>query len=125
MADISQSIAEFERTRSILLGVSAQKNQLQVQSEILEKTLEELKDSKEEKVYKAVGSIIILTDSKSAQKDIKDQKESVDLRYKAVDKQESTLVDKLNKLKSEIEKNQAMQAIPSSDEGMPDTTSVM
>lgn len=112
MADIAQTAAEFERTRSQLMGVSAQKNQLQAQSEVLEKTIEELSKTKEEKVYKAVGNIVLLTDTKLALKEVKEQKESVDLRFKTVDKQESTIIDKLNKLRMEIEKQQGKQVLP-------------
>ena len=126
MADISKTIAEFEKTRSQLMGMSAQKNQLQVQSELLAKSVEELKNTKEEKVYKAAGNIMILTSRDSALKDVESQKESVDLRYKTVDRQETNLIDKLNKLKMEIEKSQGKKTIVSTMyDSQPDTSAVM
>ena len=63
----------------------------------------ELKDTKEKKVYKAVGNILIQTDTKKMEKELSDQKETVDLRIKTVKKQEEAMLEKLNKLKSEIE----------------------
>ena len=124
--DISQSVAEFERARSQLLSVATQKGQLQLQSEALAKTVEELKKTKEEKVYKAAGNIVILMDAKTALKEVEEQKESVDLRFKTIDKQETSLTDKLNKLKSEIEKAQAkMPSVNSSKTDSTSTNSVM
>ena len=116
--EISATIAEFERSRSQLMGVSAQKAQLQAQRDALEKSLEELKATKEEKVFKVAGNIMVLTNAKQALKDVEEQKESVDLRYKTVDRQETTIIDKLNKLKQEIEKSQGKAgAKPQADTG--------
>ena len=120
--DMSATIAEFERSRSQLMGVSAQKAQLQAQRDALEKSIEELKATKEEKVFKVAGNIMVLTNAKQALKDVEEQKESVDLRFKTVDRQETIIIDKLNKLKMEIEKSQGKkagakpQADPNADE---------
>lgn len=118
MADFAKSIAEFERTRAQLMNVSTQKASLQAQSEALANTVEELKNTSEEKVFKAAGSILVLTNTKQALKELEEQKESVDLRFKTVDKQETTLIDKLNKLKMEIEKQQPKKPEVPSAEGV-------
>ncbi|MEK6942182.1 MAG: prefoldin subunit [archaeon] len=120
--DLSATIAEFERSRSQLMGVSAQKAQLAAQRDALEKSIEELKATKEEKVFKVAGNIMVLTNAKQALKDVEEQKESVDLRFKTVDRQETIIIDKLNKLKMEIEKSQGKktgakpQADPNADQ---------
>ncbi len=120
--DLSATIAEFERSRSQLMGVSAQKAQLAAQRDALEKSIEELKATKEEKVFKVAGNIMVLTNAKQALKDVEEQKESVDLRFKTVDRQETIIIDKLNKLKLEIEKSQGKktgakpQADPNADQ---------
>ena len=101
--EIQQKIMEFERNRNQLMGISAQKQQLQVQSQTLKATLEELEKTKEKQVYKAVGNILILSDTAKVTKDSKERLESTDLRLKTLQKQEESLVNKLNKLKSEIE----------------------
>lgn len=107
MANIQQSISEFERGRAQLASISAQKQQLAVQAEALTNSIEELKKTKEEKVYKFAGSIMLLAPASEVLKDLESRKESVDLRLKTVEKQENIIVDKLNKLKSEIEKAQS------------------
>ena len=104
--ELQESLMDFERNRVQLLNVSAQKQQLQAQGTTLGAALDELDGTKEKKVYKAVGNILILADVSKVKKELKDQKESVDLRVKTLQKQEDTLIDKLNKLKANIEASQ-------------------
>ena len=104
---LQQSLVEFERHRNQLMGVSSQKQQLELQAEALKQALEELKATKEEKVYKAVGSIMIQKPTKDIQKELDEQRDSVELRIKTMQKQEDILIDKLNKLKAVIEKAQS------------------
>jgi prefoldin beta subunit len=85
------------------MGVSSQKQNLQIQSQTLKTTLEELEKTKEKRVYKAVGNILILSDTSAVKKDVKEKQESAELRLKTLQKQEESLVNKLNGLKSEIE----------------------
>ncbi len=103
MAELNKSIQEFERSRAQLAGIESQGQGLNIQSQVLEEAIKELKEAKEKKVYKAVGSILILSDTKKVEKELSDQKETVELRLKTVKKQEEAMVDKLNKLKAEIE----------------------
>lgn len=106
--NIQQSLMEFERNRNQLLGVSAQKQQLQVQSQTLKLTLEELEKTTQKQVYKTVGNIMILSDTVKVKKEVKERKESADLRLKTLQKQEESLINKLNKLKGEIEAAQKL-----------------
>lgn len=102
-ADKQQEIAEFERSRAQLMGLSGQKRNMQMQAGMLEATIDELGKTKEKAVYKIVGNIMVPSDAKSVLKDAKSQKETVDLRLKTFQKQEDALIEKLNKLKSQIE----------------------
>jgi prefoldin beta subunit len=96
-------VAQFERSRMQLMNVSGQKQQMQIQSMTMKQALEELAKTKEKKVYKAVGNILIQDDTDKVKKDLQEKKESIDLRLKTVEKQEESLINKLNKLKSELE----------------------
>ena len=104
--NIQEKVMEFERNRNQLMGVSAQKQQLQAQSQTFKVTLEELDKTKEKQVYKAIGNILILSDTLKVKKEMKEKKESTDLRLKTLQKQEESLINKLNSLKSEIEASQ-------------------
>lgn len=98
-----EEIMQFEQSRNQLMGVSNQKQQFLAQSATLEKALEELEKTNEKKVYKAVGNILILADTQETKKELKEAKEIVDLRIKTLQKQEDVLVQKLNKLRAQIE----------------------
>jgi len=98
-----QLAMEFERNRAQLMSVSAQKQQLQFQADTLGQAIEELAKTSEKKVYKAVGNILILSDVENVKKDLSDEKESAELRVKSMQKQEESLIAKLNKLKAQIE----------------------
>ncbi|MCX6801260.1 MAG: prefoldin subunit [Candidatus Diapherotrites archaeon] len=97
------AIIEFERNRQFLAGISAQKQQLSFQKEIMQASLDELGKSKEESVLKAVGNILIKKGKKEMEKEIAEKKENVELRLKTIQKQEETVLKKLNSIKSEIE----------------------
>lgn len=98
-----QDMIEFERSRQQLFNVSSQKQQMQFQSTTMEKAIEVLDKTKEKKAYKAVGNILILSDVSDIEKELKEQKETIDLRVKSMQKQEDSIVQKLNKLKAKIE----------------------
>jgi len=113
MPEINQAkFAEFERSRAQLMNISAQKQQMQIQSVTLGQALEELGKTKEKKVYKAVGNILIQTETGKVKKELKEKKDTVDLRLKTLQKQEDSLINKLNKLKSEIESSQKPEPEP-------------
>ncbi|MBU2260194.1 prefoldin subunit beta [Patescibacteria group bacterium] len=116
--DIQQTFAEFERGRAQLMNVSAQRQQMQVQSTALAASLEALGKTTEKKVYKAVGNILILSDTAKVKKELADQKESTELRLKTVQKQEDALVEKMNKLRERIEAAQNPQAQNTVSQGM-------
>ncbi|MDD5148406.1 MAG: prefoldin subunit beta [Candidatus ainarchaeum sp.] len=101
--EIQAKAMEFERNRGQLMNVSAQKQQLQMQNGALGNAIEELAKSKEKKVFKAVGNILIQADAAETKKELQEKKESVELRIKTLQKQEDSLVNRLNKLKSDIE----------------------
>jgi len=101
--DMQQTIQEFEQNRANLVTISAQKQQLELQQKMMEETLEVLEKTKEKKVYKAVGNIMVLSDTASVSKELNDSKESIALRVKTLKTQEDNLIEKLNKLKSTIE----------------------
>lgn len=98
-----EDIMEFERNRNQLMTISGQKQQFQMQSVTLGKSIEELEKTTEKKVYKAVGNILILTDVTETKKELTEAKETIDLRLKTLAKQEDATVSKLNALRSKIE----------------------
>jgi|SRR3989338_6222404 len=113
--DFREKAIDFERSRNQLMNVSAQKQQLQMQGSALGNAIEELEKTKEKKVFKLTGNILIQSDTLAAKKELQEKKESIDLRVKTMQKQEDSLVNKLNKLKSEIETAQKAASNPAED----------
>jgi len=81
-----------------LMYLSQQKQQLQVQLNVLENTVKELESTKETKVYKGVGNIFILKDKADVITESKDTKDTVQLRLKTVEKQEADTLKRLNEM---------------------------
>lgn len=101
--EIQQQIIEFEKQRNLLLSLGQQKQQMQMAVSTSSKALEELDKSKENSVYVAIGNILIQKEKKEVQKELKDQKETAELRLKTVEKQEENTLEKLNTLKAKLE----------------------
>ncbi len=101
--DIREMVNEFEKQRQMLMSVSMQKQQLQTSINGLEVSLKELENTKEEKVYKVAGSILVSRATKEVKKELEELKENQSLRLKTMDKQEKGLMEKLTTLRTQIE----------------------
>ena len=69
--DIQQDVMEFDRSRNQLLNITAQKQQMQFQGNSLNEALNELEKTKEKKVYKAVGNILVLVPTETVKEVVK------------------------------------------------------
>jgi len=84
--------------RQQLMFLAQQKQQLQLQVNILESTVKELETTKEKRVYKGVGNVFIMSDKENVLKSTKETKETVALKLSNLEKQESEIIKKLNEL---------------------------
>jgi len=97
------AILDFERNRQMLGSISAQKQQVSMQVEMINASLEELGKTKEKTVYKVVGNVLFPKDAKEMEKELLEKKETSELRLKTVEKQEDTLIKKLKSIQSKLE----------------------
>ena len=74
--------------------------QFQSQQVEIEAALEELASSEE--AYKIVGAVMIRTGKEELIKDLASKKEMIEIRIKAIERQESQLRDKATKLQEEV-----------------------
>jgi prefoldin beta subunit len=82
-----------------------QRQQVELRMREVDEALEEL-DKTEDKtpVYKSIGAILIKTKGKGeVTKELKSDKESLDLRKATLDKQEGRIKEKLNELQSKVQ----------------------
>lgn len=96
-------MVDFERNRQMLANVSGQKQQYQVQVEVIKASLEEIKATKEKTVMKIIGNILVSKSVSDMKKELEEQKESFELRLKTLEKQEESIIKKLNSIRSQIE----------------------
>ena len=96
-------MVDFERNRQMLASVSQQRQQMSIQVEVIKASLEEIKETKEKTVMKIIGNIMISKTVEEMKKELKEQQESFELRVKTLDKQEETIMKKLNSIKSQVE----------------------
>ena len=103
---VQNQLTQFEQVRQQLQLLTTQRIQVESQLKELDNALEELdKTTKGTTVYNRVGSLLIKVDDKNKlKKEMKDQKETIDVRVKTLERQEKQLKEHYTKLQSEISK---------------------
>ncbi len=103
-AEAQQFLLEIQMFQQQMQAVSVQKETLGLQNMEMDKALEELAKSKENSdVYKAVGPILIKSTPKSLEAELKEKKETIELRLKSLEKQEARIRDKLKEVQEKLE----------------------
>jgi prefoldin beta subunit len=112
---VQNQIAQFQQLAQQIQMINSQKLQLDAQVRELGKAIEELDKAAEDAVvYRSVGSLMIQTKDKAAlTTELKDQKETLEVRVKTLDKQDKHLRERHQSLQKQI--TEALN-IPSSEE---------
>lgn len=107
---VQNQIAQFQQLTQQIQMVTTQKIQLEAQVRELDKTIQELERvSDDSMIYKNVGSLLIQVKDKPALlTELKDQKETADVRIKTLDRQDKHLRERHKSLQDQI--TQALQA---------------
>ena len=87
---LQDQINRLQQLRSQMQMISQQRQQVEIKLREIEEALEELnKTDAKTPIYKSVGAILIKTKGKSEiQKELKENKESMELRKSTLEKQE-------------------------------------
>ena len=112
---VQNQIAQFQQLAQQIQMITTQKLQLEAQVRELDKAVQELEKAGDDAVvYRSVGSLMIQAKDKAALTDeLKEQKETMDVRVKTLDRQDKHLRERHQSLQEQISK--ALQ-IPSKDE---------
>jgi prefoldin beta subunit len=106
MAEVSNALQEkinkLSMMEQTLQSFLAQKQTFQAQLMEIESALDELK--KTDKAYRIVGNVMVFSDKESLISDLNQKKETVELRIKSIDKQETKMREKTSELQSEVMK---------------------
>jgi len=102
---LRDQIDRLQQLRSQLQMIMQQRQQVDMRSKEVEEALEELeKTDAKTPIYKSVGAILIKTKGKSGiTKELKANKETLDLRKTTLEKQEGRTKEKLNELQSKVQ----------------------
>ncbi len=103
---IQNQIAQFQQMQQQLQAVLNQKFQMEAQLREMQRTVEELNKAPEDvPVYKSVGALLIKAENKAAVlKEIEDDKETLEVRVKTLDRQEKFLREKYQSLQDQLQK---------------------
>jgi len=90
-------IQQFQVVEQQLESILIQKQNFQVQLSENENASKELEKTKSD-AYKIIGTIMVSSNKEDLLKDLKEQKEILDLRLKSLEKQENNLKEKAESL---------------------------
>ncbi|MBS3108412.1 prefoldin subunit beta [Candidatus Woesearchaeota archaeon] len=102
--EFEQKIKQLQILEYNLQNFLMQKQNLQVQLLEIENALKELETVKEEP-YKIVGNIMVKSDKAKLIKELNSKEEVIELRLKAIDKQEAELRNKASELQQTVLKD--------------------
>jgi len=106
---LQNQISQFQQVQQQLQSVTTQKLQMDMQKKEMERTKEELSRSTGD-VYKNVGSLMIKANDKEAiTKELNESIELLEVRIKALDRQEKGLREKFQTLQETINKAMGSQ----------------
>jgi len=97
-----EMINQFQMYQQQLQSVSFQKETLRLQNIEIDKALEELNATKEEKAYKITGQIMVSKTVDELKKELNESKELVDVRTKSLEKIEERINSKLTELQEKL-----------------------
>ena len=102
---LQDQINRLQQLRTQVQMIAQQRQQVDMKLHEIDEALEELeKINASTPVYKSVGSILIKSKGKSSlQKELKQEKETLDVRKSTLEKQESRSREKLNELQSKVQ----------------------
>jgi len=114
---LQNQIAHFQQLQQQLQSVLSQKFRMEAQLRETQMTIEELNKSAEDvAIYRNVGSLLIkASDKASVLKDVEDDKETLEIRIKTLDRQEKALRDKYNTMQDQLSKALGQGPAPSDE----------
>ncbi len=102
---LQDQIARLQQLRQQVQIIAQQKQQVDMQLRETQEALQEIdKTTDKTPIYKSVGAILIKTKGKNdVKKELKQNKESLELRKTTLEKQEGRSREKLTELQSKVE----------------------
>lgn len=101
---LRHQLAQFQQTQQQAQVLMAQRQQLELLLRETERALEELEKLQEgAAVYKSIGTILVKAERDDLKKSLGEQKETLDLRIKTLERQEERVVQRLQEMRGKLE----------------------
>ncbi len=104
MVESEKKMQEMQMMEQNLQNILLQKQAFQMELSETKAAFNEIQNSGDE-VFKIIGQLMIKTEKKKINEELESKERLLDLRLKSLDKQESSLSDRLEKLRDEIIKD--------------------
>lgn len=101
MKEQEQKIQEMQILEQNLQNLLFQKQTFQMESAENKSALEEIQKSDDE-VFKIIGQLMLKTDKRKIVEELFSKEKILDLRLKSIEKQESSVIERLESLKEEF-----------------------
>ncbi len=102
--ELQEQLRELQSRQQQLQAIVSQRMQADLMVKETERTLKVLEKLPEsEKIYKAVGRILISSDKKSVESELSESKETLGVRMKTIERQETKLKEKLSDMQKTLE----------------------
>ena len=98
--EIEEKIKQLQLSEQSLQALLNQKQGLQVQLLEIDSALKEL--DKTEEAYRIIGNVMVLADKPDLQAELGSKKETIELRVKSIDRQESATREKATAMQKEV-----------------------
>lgn len=102
--ETGKKIQELQTLEQTIQSILLQKQTFLMELEETQKTLEEIKSSGDE-VYKIVSQLLIKSNKQGVIQDLERKNDLLGLRVKNLEKQESSLSEKIDSLRADISNN--------------------
>ena len=97
-------LEQFQQAQQQAQALAAQRAQLQSFITEIEEALEELsKVGEETPVYKAVGRLLIKRGKGEMEKELREEKETLELRVKVLSRQEERVVERIQEIRQKLQ----------------------
>lgn len=101
---LRHQLAQFQQAQQQAQMLLTQRQQLELLMKETERALEELgKLPDDAVVYKSVGAVLVRSEKGALQKELTEQKETLDLRIKTLERQGERAVQRLREMRDKID----------------------
>ena len=109
MTEQNKKIQEMQFLEQNLQNLLLQKQAFQMELSETQSAAKEIESSDDE-VFKVIGQLMIKTDKSKIKEELSNKEKILDLRMKAIEKQENSFMEKLGILRDELLKQQEVSS---------------